>query len=33
MEENFSKELVLGENYTITDTVSFIDISVGILGQ
>ena len=23
-EENFSKELVLGENYTITATVSFI---------
>ena len=33
-EENFSKELVLGENYTITDTaVSFNDNSVGILEQ
>ena len=32
-EENLSKDLVLGENYTITDACSFFDISVGNLEQ
>ena len=33
-EESFSKDLVLGDKYTVTDTVvSFNDNSVGILEQ